>query len=85
MTRFEAAMSRRFTARRKASGFSGVPIVSVAFFKRVRTSLFVARLREVALALVRIRFFWLLIFATSTTHSFVRHPEDFRTAQANSD
>jgi hypothetical protein len=25
----------------------------------------------VALALVRIRFFWLLIFATSTTHSFV--------------
>jgi hypothetical protein len=29
-------------------------------------------LREVALALVRIRFFWLLIFATSTTHSFVK-------------
>jgi hypothetical protein len=26
----------------------------------------------VALALVRIRFFWLLIFATSTTHSFVK-------------
>jgi hypothetical protein len=44
----------------------------------VRISLLVARLREVALALVRIRFFWLLIFATSTTHSFVRQPEDFR-------
>jgi hypothetical protein len=29
-------------------------------------------LRDVALALVRIRFFWLLIFATSTTHSFVK-------------
>jgi hypothetical protein len=36
----------------------------------VRTSLLIARLREVALALVRIRFFWLLIFATSTTQLF---------------
>jgi hypothetical protein len=50
----------------------------------VRTSLLVARLRKVALALVRIRFFWLLIFATSSNRLSFCCAVNFGTLQANS-
>ena len=57
-------MSRRLTARRTASSLSSVPIVAVAVLTRVFSSLLTALLRSARLALVRLRFFWLLMFAT---------------------
>ena len=50
-------MSRRLTARRSASAFSGVPAVSFAALTRERNSLRTALLRSLALALVMMRFF----------------------------
>ncbi len=55
--RFRAAVSRRLTAIRTASTFSGVPAVSFAAFTRERNSLRTALFRSLALALVRMRFF----------------------------
>ncbi len=59
-----AAMSSRLTARRTASALSSVPMVFVALLTRVLSSLLTALLRAAAFALVRLRFFWLLMFAT---------------------
>jgi hypothetical protein len=44
-------------------GARSVPAALTAFFTRVFSSLFTALLRSAALALVRMRFFWLLMFA----------------------
>src|SRR5262245_17280492 len=59
-----AAMSRRLTARRTSSSLVSVPIEAVAVLTRVFSSLLVALLRAARLALVRLRFFWLLMLAT---------------------
>ncbi len=55
-----AALSMRFTARRRSSS---EPVVT-AFLTRVRSSLLTALLRSARLAFVMMRFFWLLMFAT---------------------
>ena len=55
-----AALSMRFTARRRSSSEP----VATAFFTRVRSSLLTALLRSARLAFVMMRFFWLLMFAT---------------------
>ena len=59
-----AAMSMRLTARRTASSLPSVPIVDSAFLMRVFNSLLTALFRSARLALVMMRFFWLLMFAT---------------------
>ena len=55
----------RFTAARAFSSASGVPAAATALRTRVFSSLLTALLRSAAFALVRMRFFWLLMFATS--------------------
>ncbi len=69
MTPFDAAMSRRFTARRTSSSLCSSPIVAVARFTRVFNSLFTALLRSARLAFVMLRFFWLLMLATGVLYS----------------
>src|SRR5688500_372594 len=64
-----AALSRRLMARRTLSAFCSVPIVATAPFTRVFSSLLTALLRSARLALVRLRFFWLLMLATSSSCS----------------
>ena len=64
MMPFEAAESIFLTATRTASAFESSPIVRTAVLVRLLSSLRVALLRSAALALVRLRFFWLLMFAT---------------------
>ena len=59
-----AAMSRRLTARRTSSALASVPTDVVAVLTRVFSSLLAALLRSARLALVMLRFFWLLMFAT---------------------
>ena len=62
---FEAALSMRFTAARALASASGVPTAEIAVRTRVFSSLLTALLRSAAFALVRMRFFWLLMFATN--------------------
>src|SRR5215207_4425107 len=69
MTPLAAALSSRFMARRRASALSSVPAELSAVLTRVFSSLLTALLRSARLALVRIRFFWLLMLATD--QSFV--------------
>ena len=64
MTPFWAAMSIFLTAARTASSFESSPMVVSAAFIRLFSSLRTALLRSADLALVRIRFFWLLMLAT---------------------
>jgi len=66
-TPFATARSILLIARRTAES-SSEPMLAVADFTRVFNSLRTARLRSAAFALVRIRFFWLLIFATVTSN-----------------
>ena len=64
ITPLAAALSRRFTARRTSSPLASEPMLLVAFLTRVLSSLRTALLRSARLALVRLRFFWLLMLAT---------------------
>src|SRR4051812_23151658 len=78
MTPLAAALSIFFCARRNDSWASSEPAVN-AFLVRVFSSLRTALLRAADLALVRFRFFWLLMFATNS--SFATGPrEDNRAA-----
>src|SRR5215216_4533110 len=68
ITPFAAAMSRRLTATRTASSWPSLPTVAVAVLTRVFSSLFAALLRSARLALVMLRFFWLLMLATDVLY-----------------
>src|SRR4051812_2891082 len=71
MTPLLAALSRRFWARRSASPALSAAVSAScnAAFTRVFSSLLTALLRSRAFRLVRLRFFWLLMLATTILHA----------------
>src|ERR1700722_3196845 len=64
MMPLEAAMSMRFTARRRAVASSSLPTAFTAFFVRVSSSDLTALLSSRSSAFCLLRLIWLLIFAT---------------------